>query len=47
MLFRSGCDQSSIEPFLQAMAGTPVQRLGRTVSLSSKLSDGTQITVLR
>ena len=41
------CDQSNIEPFLQAMAGTPVQRLGRTVSLSSKLSDGTQITVLR
>ena len=43
----TGCDQSSIEPFLQAMAGTPVQRLGRTVSLPGKLSDGTQITVLR
>ena len=43
----AGCDQSNIEPFLQAMAGTPVQRLGRTVSLPGKLSDGTQITVLR
>ena len=43
----AGCDQSSIEPFLQAMAGTPVQRLGRTLSLPGKLSEGTQITVLR
>ena len=43
----AGCDQSSVEPFLQAMAGTPVQRSGRTISLPGKLSDGTQITVLR
>jgi hypothetical protein len=29
------------------MAGTPVQRVGRSVSLPSQLSEGTQITVLR
>jgi L-ascorbate metabolism protein UlaG (beta-lactamase superfamily) len=43
----AGCDQGSVDPFLQAMAGTPVQRLGRTVSLPGKLSEATQITVLR
>ena len=43
----AGCDQGSVEPFLQAMAGTPVQRLGRSVSLPGKLSEGTQVTVLR
>jgi len=41
------CDQGSIEPFLQAMAGTPVKRGGRSISLPAKLSDGTQILVLR
>ena len=41
------CDQGSVEPFLQAMAGTPVQRTGRTVSLPANLGDTTQITVLR
>jgi L-ascorbate metabolism protein UlaG (beta-lactamase superfamily) len=43
----ANCDQGSIEPFLQAMAGTPVQRVGRSVSLPGQLSEGTQITVLR
>jgi len=41
------CDQSGVDPFLQAMAGTPVKRVGRVLSLPAKLSEGTQITVLR
>jgi L-ascorbate metabolism protein UlaG (beta-lactamase superfamily) len=43
----AGCDQSGVEPFLQAMAGTPVKRTGRSLSLPGTLSDSTQITVLR
>ena len=41
------CDQSGVDPFLQAMAGTPVKRVGRVLSLPAKISEGTQITVLR
>lgn len=41
------CDQGSLEPFLQALGGTPVKRTGRTVSLPGKLSDATQVLVLR
>jgi L-ascorbate metabolism protein UlaG (beta-lactamase superfamily) len=41
------CDQGSVEPFLQAMAGTPVKRVGRVQTLPAKLSEGTQITVMR
>jgi L-ascorbate metabolism protein UlaG (beta-lactamase superfamily) len=41
------CDQGSVDPFLQAMAGTPVKRVGRVLSLPAKLSEGTQIEVLR
>ena len=43
----NGCDQGSVEPFLEAMSGTPVQRVGRTVSFSAPLSDGPQIKVMR
>ncbi len=43
----ANCDQGGIEPFLQAMSGTPVQRPGRTVSFGAPLSEGTQIMVLR
>jgi L-ascorbate metabolism protein UlaG (beta-lactamase superfamily) len=43
----ANCDQGGVEPFLQAMAGTPVQRVGRTVSFPAPLSDATQIKVLR
>jgi len=42
-----GCDQSGVEPFLQAMGGTPVKRVGRVLSLPAKLSEGTQIEVMR
>jgi L-ascorbate metabolism protein UlaG (beta-lactamase superfamily) len=43
----ASCDQGSVKPFLDAMAGTPVQRPGRTVTLGAPLSDATQILVLR
>ena len=43
----ANCDQGSVEPFLQAMAGTPVKRVGRVLSLPAKLSDTTQIDVMR
>lgn len=43
----ANCDQGSVEPFLQAMSGTPVQRPGRTVNLSTSLGEGPTITVLR
>jgi len=41
------CDLSSVEPFLNAMAGTPVKRGGRSLSLPAKLGNGLQIDVLR
>jgi len=41
------CDQGGVQPFLQAMAGTPVQRTGTSLSLPGKLSDATQILVMR
>lgn len=41
------CDQGGVEPFLQALSGTPVKRTGRTVSLPGKLSDATQVLVMR
>jgi L-ascorbate metabolism protein UlaG (beta-lactamase superfamily) len=41
------CDLTSVEPFLKAMAGTPVKRVGRTLSLPGKLGNGLQIDVLR
>jgi hypothetical protein len=41
------CVQGSIEPFLKALGGTPVKRPGRSVSLPGKLSDATEVLVLR
>jgi L-ascorbate metabolism protein UlaG (beta-lactamase superfamily) len=43
----AGCDQGSVEPFLKAMAGTPVKRTGSTLSLPGQLSDGLVIEVMR
>ena len=43
----AGCDQGPVEPFLKAMAGTPVQRPGNSLTLPGKLSDGLVIEVLR
>ena len=41
------CDQSGVQPFLQAMAGTPVKRVGTVLSLAAPLGNGTQIDVMR
>ncbi len=41
------CDQGSVQPFLDAMAGTPVQRRGRSISLPGSLEGGPVIEVLR
>jgi L-ascorbate metabolism protein UlaG (beta-lactamase superfamily) len=41
------CDQSGIQPFLDAMAGTPVQRRGSSISLPGKLDGGPVIEVMR
>ncbi|MEB3261469.1 MAG: MBL fold metallo-hydrolase [Cyanobacteriota bacterium] len=41
------CDQGNVEPFLQAMTGTAVNRTGSSVSLPGKLSEATQILVMR
>ncbi len=43
----ANCDQSSVEPFLEAMKGTSVKRVGRVLSLPGKLGEGTQIDVMR
>jgi|LakMenEpi03Aug12_release.lakeMendotaPanAssembly.Ray.scaffolds.fasta_scaffold211880_3 L-ascorbate metabolism protein UlaG (beta-lactamase superfamily) len=41
------CDLTSVEPFLQSMAGTPVKRPGASVTLTPPLGEGTTIMVLR
>lgn len=41
------CDQGGLQPFLDAMAGIPVQRVGRSFSLAAPLSDNTEIKVMR
>jgi L-ascorbate metabolism protein UlaG (beta-lactamase superfamily) len=43
----SGCDQGSVEPFLQAMSGTTVRRPGRTLRVVPPLGDGMVIEVMR
>ena len=42
-----GCDQSGVQPFLDAMGGTKVQRVGTTLSLPGSLGDDTVIDVMR
>ncbi len=41
------CDQGGVQPFLDAMAGTPVKRTGRSLSLPGKLDGGPVIEVMR
>ncbi|HGY5534805.1 MAG TPA: MBL fold metallo-hydrolase [Prochlorococcus sp.] len=43
----SDCDQTDVQPFLDAMAGTPVKNVGTTISLPSNLGDGPVIEVMR
>lgn len=42
-----GCDQGGVQPFLDAMGGTKVQRVGATLSLPGSLGDATVIDVMR
>ena len=43
----SGCDQSGVQPFLDAMGGTTVRRVGSTMSLPGTLTENTVIDVMR
>nr|WP_225323204.1 MBL fold metallo-hydrolase [Synechococcus sp. RSCCF101] len=41
------CDQEGVQPFLDAMAGTTIQRPGRSLRLPGTLPEGTVIEVMR
>lgn len=43
----AGCDQGSAQPFLDALAGTKVNRPGRSLSLVPPLGDSTVIELMR
>ena len=43
----AGCDQGGVQPFLEAMAGTTVQNVGRSISLPGNLGDSTVVTVMQ
>ena len=43
----ANCDQTTVKPFLEAMAGTSVRDVGRRVQLPGALPDTTQITLMR
>ena len=50
--YRSGgptpsCDLSSAQPFLEAMAGTPVRRSGSSLTVVPPLGEGTAIELMR
>ena len=42
-----GCDQEDVQPFLDAMGGTAVRRVGRSQTLLGNLDDTTVITVMQ
>ena len=42
-----GCDQEGVQPFLDAMGGTMVSNVGRSVSFPGNLPDATVITVMQ
>ena len=43
----AGCDQGGVQPFLDAMGGTPIRRVGRSQTLPGRLDDTTMITVMQ
>ena len=43
----SGCDQGGVQPFLDAMSGTKVRKVGPTLSLPGSLNESTVIEVMR
>ena len=42
-----GCDQEGLQPFLDAMGGTAVRRVGRSQTLPGRLDGTTVITVMQ
>ena len=43
----AGCDQGGVQPFLDALRGTKVQRAGTTLTLPATLGDTTVVEVMR
>ena len=43
----ANCDQDTVKPFLEAMAGTSIRDVGRRVQLPGALPDKTAITLMR
>ena len=43
----AGCDQGGVQPFLDAMGGTAVRRVGRSQTLPGNLDDTTVITLMQ
>jgi len=43
----SGCDLSDVQPFLDAMSGTEVRKVGPNLNLTGSLGDNTVIDVMR
>ena len=43
----ANCDQTDLQPFLDAMAGTTVQRVGANLNLPANLGNSTVIDVMR
>ena len=41
------CDQGTVKPFLEAMAGTTVRDVGRSMRVPAMLPDTTVITLMR
>jgi len=41
------CDQTTVQPFLDAMKGTEIRKVGKTLYLSNTLSDQTVINLMR
>ena len=43
----ANCDQDTVKPFLEAMAGTSIRDVGRRVQLPGALPEKTAITLMR
>jgi L-ascorbate metabolism protein UlaG (beta-lactamase superfamily) len=43
----ASCDQGSVKPFLEAMAGTTVRRVGPSLSITPPAGDRTVIELMR
>jgi len=43
----SDCDQTGIQPFLDAMQGTEVRKVGKTLYITNKITEQTVINIMR